>query len=52
MQKMMVTAAMTGAAPIFNIFLNEKSSPSEKRRKMTPMSAHVFTLEVSITDRV
>ena len=31
--------AMMGEAPIFTIFLNEKSRPSEKRVKMTPMSA-------------
>ena len=40
-QKMMVSEAITGAAPILRIFLKEKSSPREKSRKMTPMSAHV-----------
>ena len=51
-QKMMVMAAMTGAAPIFRIFLKEKSSPREKSRKITPMSAHVCTSALSITDMV
>ena len=41
MQNMIVSEAITGAAPILRIFLNEKSSPREKSRKMTPMSAHV-----------
>ena len=49
---MMVSEAITGAAPIFSIFLNEKSSPREKSRKMTPMSAHVCTSARSITDIV
>ena len=50
MQKMMVQAAITGAMPIFRIFLNEKSSPSEKSRKITPMSAHVCMSALSTTD--
>ena len=41
MQKTMATVAMMGEAPIFNIFLNEKSKPREKSVKMTPMSAQV-----------
>ena len=52
MEKMMVRAAMTGAMPILRIFLKEKSSPSEKSRKMTPISAHVCTSALSITDMV
>ena len=52
MQKMMVMAAITGAAPILSIFLKEKSRPREKSRNMTPMSAHVCTLALSITDMV
>ena len=52
MQKMMVQADMTGDTPIFTIFLNEKSSPSENSRNITPMSAHVFMLALSITDMV
>ena len=40
MQKMMVVVAMMGEAPIFKIFLNEKSSPNENIRNITPMSAH------------
>ena len=35
------TAAMTGAKPIFRIFLNEKSNPSANNRNSTPISAHV-----------
>ena len=38
-QKMMVMVEIMGEAPIFRIFLNEKSSPNEKSRNMTPMSA-------------
>ena len=49
-EKIMLMAAMTGAMPIFSIFLNEKSSPREKRRKITPMSAHVWMLALSTTD--
>ena len=52
MQKIMVHVEMTGDAPIFIIFLNEKSSPSENSRNITPMSAHVPTLELSMTDMV
>ena len=52
MEKMMVRAAMTGAMPIFRIFLNEKSSPKENRRKMTPMSAQVCISTLSTTDMV
>ena len=40
-QNTMVHVAMIGEAPIFRIFLNEKSSPKENRRNITPMSAHV-----------
>ena len=43
---------MTGAAPILAIFLNEKSSPSENSRNITPMSAHTCTLSLSTTDMV
>ena len=52
MQKMMVTAEMTGDAPIFRIFLNEKSRPRENSRKMTPMSAHSRMLSMSATEAV
>ena len=52
MQKMMETVDMMGEAPIFRIFLNEKSSPSENSRNMTPMSAHRCTFSVSTTDAV
>ena len=43
-QNTMTTVAMTGEKPIFRIFLNEKSKPSEKRRNITPMSAHMWML--------
>ena len=44
-----VQAAIMGEAPIFNIFLTEKSNPNENKRKMTPISAHVFMSDSSIT---
>ena len=47
MQKMMLTVEMTGEAPIFRIFLNEKSRPNENSRNITPMSAHVLPSPVS-----
>ena len=50
MQKMMVTVEMIGEAPIFSIFLNEKSSPSENNKNMTPMSAHVLMFWLSTTE--
>ena len=40
MEKIMVSAAIIGAEPIFSIFLKEKSRPREKSRNITPMSAH------------
>ena len=40
-EKTMKLAAMTGAMPIFRIFLNEKSRPNAKRRNTTPMSPHM-----------
>ena len=49
MQKMMLMVEMTGEAPIFRIFLNEKSSPSEKSRNITPMSAHRWMFSPSTT---
>ena len=52
MQKMMVQAAMTGAAPILRIFLKEKSSPREKRRNITPILAHISMFSASTTERV
>ena len=51
-EKMTVTVEMMGEAPIFRIFLNEKSRPSEKSRNMTPMSAHRWTFSTSATDAV
>ena len=51
-QKMMVTVAMTGETPILRIFLKEKSSPKEKRRNITPMSAHTWIFAWSTTDMV
>lgn len=52
MQNTITTVAMMGEAPIFTIFLNEKSRPSEKRVKMTPMSAQVWISVSSTTDMV
>ncbi len=48
----MVSVVITGVIPIFIIFLNEKSRPSENSRNITPMSAHVLMSTVSITDMV
>ena len=52
MQKTMVIVAMMGAAPIFKIFLKEKSSPKENNVNMTPMFAHVSIFSSSMTDMV
>jgi len=49
MENTIVQAAIMGEAPIFNIFLTEKSNPNENKRKMTPISAHVFMSDSSIT---
>ena len=43
-----VHAAMIGEAPIFSIFFTEKSNPNENKRKITPISAHVFISDASI----
>ena len=40
-EKMMVDTAMMGDIPILMIFLNEKSSPNENKRNITPMSAQI-----------
>ena len=52
MQNTMTHVAMMGEDPIFTIFLNEKSSPRENRRNITPMSAHVWMSAMSTTDIV
>ena len=52
MHVMMMQAAMTCDEPMRRIFLMEKSSPKEKSRKITPMSAHVCTSARSSTDMV
>ena len=44
MKKMIVTVEMMGDAPMRRIFLNEKSSPSENSKNITPMSAQRCTL--------
>ena len=49
MQKIMVIVDMMGDAPIFRIFLNEKSRPSENNRNITPMSAHRCMFSTSAT---
>ena len=51
-QKMMAMADMMGEIPILIIFLNEKSSPNENSRNITPISAHRCTLATSATDAV
>ena len=45
-------AEIIGEAPIFSIFLNEKSRPNEKSRNITPMSAHRWMFSESATDAV
>ena len=50
--KIMVSVVITGVIPIFIIFLNEKSRPSENSRNITPMSAQVLMSTVSMTDMV
>ena len=51
-EKIIVQVEMIGEAPIFRIFLNEKSSPSENNRNITPMSDHRWILSESTTDAV
>ena len=51
-KKIVLTAAITGARPIFRIFLKEKSRPRENSRNMTPMSAQVLISALSTTDIV
>jgi len=51
-QKMMVHAAIIAAPPTFTIFLKLNSNPSANSRKITPISAQVCILAVSITDGV
>ena len=52
MELIIVVAAMAGLMPIFIIFLNEKSSPSENSKNITPMSAHVCMSARSTMDMV
>ena len=49
MAEMMVTAAMTGPAPILTIFLKLNSMPSVNIRNITPMSAQVCMSAASVT---
>ena len=49
MQNMTLQEAMTGPMPILTIFLNENSRPSVNIKNMTPMSAHVCMLLISLT---
>ena len=49
---MMEHAAMTAVPPTFTNFLKLNSNPSAKRRKMTPISDHVWMLAVSMTEGV
>ena len=52
MQNTTLHVAIIGEMPIFSIFLNEKSSPKEKRRNITPISPHVPMSALSTTDMV
>ena len=47
-----VVAAIIAAPPTFTIFLKLNSNPSANSRKITPISAQVCILAVSITDGV
>ena len=49
MHRMIASAAIIGAAPIFRIFLNENSRPRAKSRKMTPISLHTWMPCISVT---
>ena len=51
-ENIMVMAAITGAMPILIIFLNEKSSPKENNKNITPISAQVWMSALSTTDMV
>ena len=51
-QKMMVQAAMMAEPPTLTIFLKLNSKPRANSKKMTPISAHVLILAVSITEGV
>ena len=50
MPMMMVSAAMMAGPPTLRIFLMLNSSPSAKRRKITPMSAQRWTFAPSVTE--
>ena len=52
MQNTIEHVDIMGDAPIFMIFLNEKSRPNENKRNITPISPHVLMSSRSITDIV
>ena len=52
MQAVLVMTAMTGVLPALSSLRKLNSRPSEKRRKMTPMSAQVLTSALSATEGV
>ena len=49
-KRMIETAVMMGPVPILTSFLKENSSPKANIKKIIPMSAHVWILDVSLTD--
>lgn len=49
-KRMIETAVMMGLVPILTSFLKENSSPKANIKKIIPMSAHVWILDVSLTD--
>ena len=51
-EKMIVMVEMMGDAPILRIFLKEKSSPRENSKNITPMSAHRWMFDMSVTEAV
>ena len=52
MHAVLVMTAMTGVLPAFSSLRKLNSRPSENRRKMTPISAHVLTSALSATEGV
>ena len=51
-KKMVEHVVIMGDAPIFRIFLKEKSSPNENSRNITPRSDHRWIFSESTTDAV
>lgn len=49
-KRMIETAVMIGPVPILTSFLKENSRPKANIKKTIPISAHVWMLDVSLTD--